>query len=132
MITVQTAMPQPGMELIHVLQQAYQKGQQLWIHTRQIDTELRATQRQDELTGKRAVLDAQLTKLHQRKAKLGAKRATTVNFTKARAQARAVAAAINHEAPPRPTFVKASQNVAAAVTLFTTKNLLIHDVSVLS
>jgi hypothetical protein len=48
------------------------------------------------------------------------KRATTIDFTKARAQARPIAAAINHEGTPRPTFTTASQNMAAAVALLET------------
>jgi hypothetical protein len=46
--------------------------------------------------------------------------ATTIDLTKARAQARAVAAAINLEGPPCPTFARASQNVATIVALLDT------------
>jgi hypothetical protein len=34
-------------------------------------------------------------------------RAATIDFTKAQTQAKAVAATINREAPPRPTFTMA-------------------------
>jgi hypothetical protein len=40
--------------------------QQAWIHARQIDTDLWATEHEDELTGKRATLNAQLSELHRR------------------------------------------------------------------
>jgi hypothetical protein len=43
-------------------------------------------------------------------------KATTIDLTKGRARARAIVAAINREAPPHPTFARASQNVAAAST----------------
>jgi hypothetical protein len=44
--------------------------------------------------------------------------ATTIDLTKARAQTRAMAATINHEVAPCPTFTMASQNVATVATLF--------------
>jgi hypothetical protein len=47
-------------------------------------------------------------------------RATAIDLTKARAQARATAAAINHEGTPCPAFARASHNVAAAVALLDT------------
>jgi hypothetical protein len=47
-------------------------------------------------------------------------RATTINFTMARARSRAIATAINREEALLPTFARASQNVAAAVTLLDT------------
>jgi hypothetical protein len=53
-------------------------------------------QRLDELIDEQATLDALLTELHRRKAKLGTEWATTIDFTKAQAWARAVATAINH------------------------------------
>jgi hypothetical protein len=43
-----------------------------------------------------------------------------IDFTKAQAQARAVAVAINHEGMLHPTFARASQNVATAATIFDT------------
>jgi hypothetical protein len=43
-----------------------------------------------------------------------------IDLTKAQARARAVGTSINHEGAPRPTFVRASQNVAAAVALLET------------
>jgi hypothetical protein len=48
---------------------------------------------------------------------LEAKQASTIDFSKAQAQARATAAAINHEGPLRPIFARVSQNMAAAVAL---------------
>jgi hypothetical protein len=81
---------------------------------RHIDVELRAAQRHDELTSERVALDAQLTELHHRKATLEMERATSIDFTKARAQARAVTTAVDHEGP------QASQNVVAAATLLDT------------
>jgi hypothetical protein len=47
-------------------------------------------------------------------------RAAIIEFIKAQARARAVAATINHEGMSHPTFAKASQNVAAAATLLDT------------
>jgi hypothetical protein len=41
-------------------------------------------------------------------------RAATIDFTKAQAQAKSIAVTINHEGTPHPTFVRASQNMAAA------------------
>jgi hypothetical protein len=72
------------------------------------------------LTGKRVALDAQLTELHSCKATLGAERATTIDLTKARAWARAVSTTINHEGMSRPTFARASRNVATAAALLDT------------
>jgi hypothetical protein len=82
-VTVQTVAPQPGMELLPIQQQAYQKEQQAWVHARQIDIELWSAQHQDELASEHATLDTQLTELHRRKATLGMERATTIDFTKA-------------------------------------------------
>jgi hypothetical protein len=78
---------------------------------RHIDVELRAAQRHDELTSERVALDTQLTELHRLKATLEMEWATSIDFTKARAQARAVTTAVDHEGP------QASQNVVAAATL---------------
>jgi hypothetical protein len=47
-------------------------------------------------------------------------RAATIDITKGRACARAVDAAINREGVPRPTFAKASWNVATMATLLDT------------
>jgi hypothetical protein len=49
-------------------------------------------------------------------------RATTIDFTKARAWARViiVVAAINHEGTPRPTFARVSQNMAVTTALLDT------------
>jgi hypothetical protein len=47
----------------------------------------------------------------------GMERATTIDFTKARAQATVIATAINHEGTPHPNFARASQNVVVAVAL---------------
>jgi uncharacterized protein YecT (DUF1311 family) len=80
---VQTAAPEPGMELLPDQQQAYQEEQQAWIHARQIDIKLRATQCENELVGEWVALDAQLTELHRHKAMLGMERAATIDFTKA-------------------------------------------------
>jgi hypothetical protein len=51
---------------------------------------------------------------------LGTEQATTINYTKARSQARAIAVAINHEGTPHPTFPRASKNVATAIALLDT------------
>jgi hypothetical protein len=44
----------------------------------------------------------------------------TIDLTEAWAQARVIAAAINHEGLPRPTFTRASQNVAVVAALLDT------------
>jgi hypothetical protein len=44
----------------------------------------------------------------------------TVDLTKAQARARAVTTAFNREGVPRPTFIRANQNVATATTLLDT------------
>jgi hypothetical protein len=87
---------------------------------RQIDVKRWAAQHHDELIGKQASLDAQMTELHRRKATLGMERAATIDYTKARARARAITVAINHEGTPHPTFPGASQNVALVVALLVT------------
>jgi hypothetical protein len=58
MLTVRTAAPQPRMELLLVQQQAYQEEQQPWVHTQQINAELRAAQHHDKLAGEHPALDA--------------------------------------------------------------------------
>jgi hypothetical protein len=45
-----------------------------------------------------------MTELHRCKAALGIERATAINYTKARARARAATIAINHEGTPHPPF----------------------------
>jgi hypothetical protein len=115
-----TTSPQLGIGLLPKQQQAYQEEQQVWIRAQQIDAEQRAAQRHDELASERAALDAQLTKLHYHKVVLKTERATTINFTKARAQARAIAATINREGPPHLTFTTASQNMAIAAAILDT------------
>jgi hypothetical protein len=52
------------MELHPNQQQAYQEEHQAWIRAHQVDIELWTTQRHDDLTGKKEVIDIQLTKLH--------------------------------------------------------------------
>jgi glucose-6-phosphate dehydrogenase assembly protein OpcA len=79
-----------------------------------------AAQCHDELTGEQATIDAQLTKLHQCKAELVTEQAATIKLTMARTRARAIVVAITREVPPRPTFARASQNVAMAVVLLDT------------
>jgi hypothetical protein len=59
-----------------------------------------------------------MTKLHRCKAALGMERATTIDYTKARARARAVT--IDHKGTPHLTFPRASQNVATTVALLDT------------
>jgi hypothetical protein len=90
------------------------------IHARQIDAEHRPAQRQDELTDKRASLNTQLTELHHRKDALETEQAMTIDFTKARARARAIVIAISREGALCPTFARASQYVAATMTLLDT------------
>jgi hypothetical protein len=51
-VTVRTAAPQLGMELLPVQQQAYQKEQQAQIQAQQTDTEEQESQHQDELASK--------------------------------------------------------------------------------
>jgi hypothetical protein len=58
-----------------------------------------------------------MTKLHRHKAALGTEHVAAIDYTKARARARAVATTINRKGTPHPTFPMASQNVAAATTL---------------
>jgi hypothetical protein len=119
-VKVQKATPQPGMEVLPDQQQAYQEEQQAQLHAQQIDAELQAAQCHDELIGKSAFLNAQLTELHRCKAVLRTERAATIDFTKAQAQAMPVVTTINCEGPPRPTFAKASQNMAVVVALLYT------------
>jgi hypothetical protein len=57
-VTVQTAAPQPDMELLPNQQQAYQEEEQAWIHARQVDAELPAAQCHGELTSEQATIDA--------------------------------------------------------------------------
>jgi hypothetical protein len=83
-----------------------------------VDVERRATQRQGELIDERAAIEAQLTELHHRKSALEIEHPIMVDLTKARA--RAVAATINREGPPQPTFSRANENVVAAVALLDT------------
>jgi hypothetical protein len=120
MITMWTAAPQPGKELLPIQQQSYPEEEQARVHTRQIDTKLWVAQHHDELARDQEALDAQLTKLHRHKAALGTERAATIDFTKAQARARAITTTINHEGTSRPTFARASQNVAAATVLLDT------------
>jgi hypothetical protein len=108
------------MELIPDQQQAYQEEQQVRICTWLINTELRVTQRQDELDVERVALDTQLSELHQCKAVLRMKHATTIDFTKARARARVITIIINREGTSSPTFARASQNVAMKAALLNT------------
>jgi hypothetical protein len=75
---------------------------------------------QGELTGERATIKAQLTELQHRKSALKTEQDMKVYLTKAHARARVVAATINREGPPHPTFVRASQNVATVTTLLDT------------
>jgi hypothetical protein len=76
--------------------------------------------RQGELISKQAAIEAQLSKLHHRKSALETYCVVMVNLTDAQARARDVTPAINQEGPPHPTFVWASQNVAAAAALLDT------------
>jgi hypothetical protein len=62
----------------------------------------------------------QLTELHQCKAELEMEQATIIDLMKASARARAIAVAINREVLPRPTFARASHNMAAAAALLDT------------
>jgi hypothetical protein len=71
------------MELLPDQQQANQEEQQAWIRAQQINAELWAAQCHDKFTTERVALNAQLTKLHRRKATHGTEWATTIYFTKA-------------------------------------------------
>jgi hypothetical protein len=82
-----------------------------------INAEQRATQHHDELDGEQAALNAQLIELHRCKDTLRMEHAATIDFTKARALARAVATPINHKGTPCPTFARDSQNVVVATAL---------------
>jgi hypothetical protein len=82
--------------------------QQAQAHARKIDVELWTVQHHDELAGEQATHNAQLTELHRCKAALGMEQAATIDFTKAQARARAIAATINHETMPHLTFARAS------------------------
>jgi hypothetical protein len=85
-----------------------------------VNAEHRATQRQDVLTSERAAIKVELTELHHRKYALEMERPIMIDLTKAQAQARATAAAINREGAPHPTFTRASQNMAAVAALLDT------------
>jgi hypothetical protein len=61
-----------------------------------------------------------MNELHRRKAAQGSERATVVDYTKVRAQVRAVAIAINQEGMPHTMFPRDSQHVATAVVLLDT------------
>jgi hypothetical protein len=89
-------------------------------HTQQVDAECRAMQRHCELVSEQAAIEAQLTELQHHKSVLKTVQNVTVNLTKARARAKAVAAAINHEGAPHPTFARASHNVAMVAALLDT------------
>jgi hypothetical protein len=103
-VKVQKATPQPGMEVLPDQQQAYQEEQQAQLHAQQIDAELQAAQCHDELTGKSAFLNAQLTELHRCKAVLRTERAATIDFTKAQAsQNMAVVVALLYTLPAPST-----------------------------
>jgi hypothetical protein len=71
------------MEPLPGQQQAYQEEQQVRARARQIDVKRWAAQHHDELIGKQASLDAQMTELHRLKAALGMERAATIDYTKA-------------------------------------------------
>jgi hypothetical protein len=77
-------------------------------------------QHHDVHAGEQEALDSQLTELHQCKVTLGTERATTIEFTKVEARARDVTATINHEGTSRPTFARASSNVATSMVLLDT------------
>jgi hypothetical protein len=79
-----------------------------------------AAQCHDELAGEQAALDTKMTELHRCKAALGTELATTIDYTKARARARAIAVTINHEGTPHPTFPTPSQNIVTAKALLDT------------
>jgi hypothetical protein len=108
------------MELFPDQQQAYEEEQQAQAHAWRIDTKRWVAQCHHEFASEQVVLDAQMTELHQRKAVMEMEWATTIDFTKAQARARVIAAAINHEGTPHPTFTRASQNVATVAALFDT------------
>jgi hypothetical protein len=65
-----------------------------------------------KLTGERAAIEAQLTKVHHRKSVLEMEWVVTGDLTHTRAQARDVTDAINQEGLSQPTLARASQNVA--------------------
>jgi hypothetical protein len=80
----------------------------------------RAAQRQGELTGNRAAIEAQLTDLHHSKPALEMEPVVIIELIKAWARARAVATAINDEEAPRPTFARAIQNMAVVAACLDT------------
>jgi hypothetical protein len=94
--------------------------QQARAHAQQDDAEQRATQRRGDLINGQAAIEAQLTELHHRKSMLEAEWSITVDLTTAQAQARDVAAAINHKGTQCPAFARANQNVATADVLLDT------------
>jgi hypothetical protein len=106
--------------LVPIQQQAYQEQQQAWTHAWQIDIELWVAQHHDVHAGEQAALDSQPTELHRCKVTLGTERTTTIEFAKVEARTRDVTATINHEGTPRPTFARASSNVATAMALLDT------------
>jgi hypothetical protein len=79
-----------------------------------------AAQRQEELIGEGAAIEAQLTELRHRKFTLEMERPIMIDHTKAQARARVVATTINRERAPRPIFARASQRVATVAALLDT------------
>jgi hypothetical protein len=119
-VPLRTTSPQPGTRLLLEQQQAYQEEQQERARVWQDDTECRTAQWQGELVGERTTIEAQLTELHHCKSVLETERAVMAGLTKAQAQARVIAAAINREGAPCPTFARASQIVAMVAALLET------------
>jgi hypothetical protein len=120
MVLLRTAISQPDIGLLPNQQKAYQEEQQARDRTWQVDAERGAMQLRGELAGERATIEAQLAELHHCKSALKTERCVTVDLTNARAQARDITAAINHEGPLQPTFIRASQIMATVAALLGT------------
>lgn len=112
--------PQPVLRLSLEQHEAYQEEQQARERARQIDAAREETQRLQRLATEQVAVETQMAELRQRQTELAAEQGRRVDATSARARARDVAAAINQDGAPRPTFARASQNVAAAAALLGT------------
>jgi hypothetical protein len=74
-----------------------------------VDAERRAAQRQGELVGERAAIEAQVFELHRCKSTLEMKWVTMIDLTKAQVRASVVVATIDLEgchAPPSPGLAR--------------------------
>jgi hypothetical protein len=80
-VPLQIIVPQSGPVLLHEQHQDYQEEKQVRAGARQVDAKRRAVQRRGELTGERATINDQLTKLHHYKSALKTKQAIMADLT---------------------------------------------------